>query len=205
MRVASIKGRPQQARGGDSPQRRKLDQKKVSLATLCQAHFLHTFCLCMGLFACQHLGWHKAAKLTFFGSNLRLCGESPPWGMRAPCCDCCFAQPFSLLKVDFEEYLALLSGALAAFLSAYCHMRCPFLAPWNPNATRLWVKWSCVCTSHTRNAPGQNNFGPLRRGLGLAAPVGAAVGPHALPLWCVGGHRRTQPAWGPPRPLISEL
>ena len=32
-----------------------------------QAHFSHTSFLCMGLSACQNLGWDKAPNLTFFG------------------------------------------------------------------------------------------------------------------------------------------
>ena len=55
---------------------------KSELGDLVPSPFLYTSFLCMGLFACQNLGWHKVAKLTFSWSNLRLCGESPQWELQ---------------------------------------------------------------------------------------------------------------------------
>ena len=68
--------------GGDSPQRRKLDQKKVSLATLCHPRFWHANSPMHRQDVCKKWAWHKVAKLTLFWSNLRLCGESSPWGRK---------------------------------------------------------------------------------------------------------------------------
>ena len=62
--------------GGDSPQRRKLDQKKVCLATLCHPRFLHANSPMHRQDVCKKWAWHRVAKFTFFGPIYAFVGSS---------------------------------------------------------------------------------------------------------------------------------